>query len=398
MGRFTTTKSVCIATSGDGLSTPVQLDSCRLAAIKMPGTWATAALTFRGRSRPPDPLTQVVPTGTVAGLAVDANAYDIQMTSAVTLQVRGGPPATPAKVDPIDISALISAAATISTSRVGVLWVFQNEAGTADVDPDITTSAYTSAVEALSQYAKPTRTLPPSADMVPIGAVLVTEGGSGAFTWGTGSITDETETYYDFFGVPEVLIRAASLALDAGAATFTYGAVTVRLGTGTRVAATGKANVAITGTDIAAGAVGAWLIYVLADDTEYALQYGYAYPTLADARAAVASRTTNPMLPCIGAMYVVNGAVGAFDPGVTFLDAADVATTFETFGPTYVDLYDDSGTETSVSATADRMIVLSSDLKEQMQGPMWLQVRSGSSATPVNQTTSPSLDLMLESS
>ena len=392
----TVVKTVRVATSGDGLSTPVRLQGYRVAAIKVPGGWLTANLTFRGRSQPPDPLTQVVPTGTTAGLAVDANAYDIQMTNAVTLQVNGAPGVTPAKVDPIDISALISAAATVGTGKYGVLWVFQNEAGTADVDTDVTTAAHTSQIMALAQYSKPTRTLPPSTGMVPIGAVHVLEGGSGAFTWGTGSITDETETYYNFFGLPEMLVRVASLALDAGAATFTYGAGTIRLGTGVRVALSGKANVTIAGTDIAAGGVGAWLLYALADDVEYALQFGYAYPTLADAKAAVANHVKNPMLALFGAMYVVNGTAVVFDPGTTFLDATDIATTFETFGPTYENIHDDAGTELSVTVAADRLTVLSADLKENLTGPLYLQVRSGTSGTPVDQTQSPDLDLMLE--
>jgi hypothetical protein len=396
MGSNTSTKTIRIATSGDGLSTPFKLDGHRLAAIKTPGSWLAANITFRGRSTPPDALTQVVPTGTTAGLAPDVNPEDIQMANAVTLEVNGAPSVTPTKVDPIDISALISAAATIGTSKYGALWVFQNEAGTADVDTDVTTSAHTSQIMALAQYSKPTRTLPPSAGMVPIGAVHVLEGGSGAFTWGTDSIAVETETYYNFFGLPEMLVRVASLALDAGAATFTYGAGTIRLGTGVRVALSGKANVTIAGTDIAAGAVGAWLLYALADDVEYALQFGYAYPTLADAKAAVANHVKNPLLALFGAMYVVNGSAAVFDPGTTFLDATDIATTFETYGPTYTNLYEDAGNEVSVTAAADRLIILSVDAKEELQGPMYLQLRSGTSGTPVDQSGSPTVEVMLE--
>ena len=393
-----TKRTVRIATGGDGLSDIIRVEDHRVAAIKVGGTWATANITFRGSTEPPEAFTGVVPTGTVAGLAVDANANDIQMTNAVTLQVNGGTYATPVKVDPIDISTLISAAATINTSKHGVLWVFQSTAGTVDVDTDVTTADYATAIEAFAQYAKPTRTLPPSSGMVPIGAVRVTEGGSGAFTWGTDSITAETEAYFDFFGTPEVLVRAASLALDAGAATFTYGATTIRLGTGVRVAMSGKANVAITGTDVAAGKVGAWLIYGLADDVEYALQLGYDYPSLASAQGAVASHTKNPYLALIGAMYVQNiHAASAFDPGTTFLDASGLAsTTFVTYGPRLSNIYIDEGTELSVTAAADRLILLAGDTKENLVGPVYLQLRSGTSGTPVDQTGSPTVDVMLE--
>src|SRR3990167_8329699 len=233
-------KVVRIPTGDCGLSEPIEVRGYRLAAIQMPSVWAAAAITFRGSASAPSPVTQVVPTGTAAGLAVDANAYDIQMTNAVTLQRRRSF-YSPAKVDPIDISALLPAAATVDQNDFGVLWVFQKVTGSSEtgdivVNQDKTAAGYTSAIEAIAQYSKPTRTLPPSDVYVPIGAVQVNEGGSGSFTWGTDSITAETETYYSLAGLPEVLIRAASLALDAGAATFTYGAATVRLGTGTGVA------------------------------------------------------------------------------------------------------------------------------------------------------------------
>jgi hypothetical protein len=236
----------------------------------------------------------------------------------------------------------------------------------------------------------------PSSFYVPIGAVHVNEGGSGAFAWGPDSIAAETGAYHNFVGLPEVLVRAASLALDAGAATFTYGAVTVRLGTGLRVVATGKVNVAITGSDVADGAVGAWLLYVLADDSEYALQLGEGYASLAAAQAAVASHARNPMLPTFGAMYVQNASGAPFVPGTTFLDATDITTTFETFGPRLPNLYDDADVEVTVQAAADRLITLSGETKELLTRCAVLQLRSGTSATPVDQTANPDLEVMLE--
>lgn len=395
-----TRKVVRIPTGGCGLSEAFDVRGYRVASIRVPGSWTVANITFRGRPSSPDRLNQVVPNGTTAGLSVDAAPADIEMDNAVTLQ-SGRAYYTPALVDPIDISALLSAAATIDINDFGVLWVFQlpngsSETGDVDVEVDKTTADHTSAIMALAQYSRPARTLPPTRFYIPIGAVLVNEGGSGAFTWGTDSITAETETYYSFAGLPEVLVRAATLALDAGAATFTYGAATVRLGTGVRVAATGKAGVTIAGSNVATGAVGAWLIYVLADDVEYALQLGEAYPNLASAQGAVANHIANPLLPVIGAMYVVNTSGAAFIPGTTFLDAAGIATTFVTYGPRYTNIFDDAGTELTVTAAADREIILSGDTKEDLTGLASLQLRSGTSGTPVDQANSPDLELYLE--
>ena len=395
-----TRKVVRVPAGTTGLSEALDVRGYRPAAVQVPGGWLTANLTFRAGASQPPPLNQVLPNGTTAGLAVDANANDIQMTNAVTLQRRRSF-YTPAKVDPIDISRLLSAAATIDTGDHGVMWVFQQFTGSAEtgvvaVETDTATAGHTSAIMAMAQYAVSSRALPSVSDYVAIGAVHVNEGGSGAFTWGTDSITAETEAYYDFVGLPEVLVRAATLALDAGAPTFTYGAVTVRLGTGLRVVATGKANVTISGSNVAAGAVGAWLLYILADDVEYALQLGAAYPDLASAQAAVANHTQNPLLALFGAMYVVNGTVANFVPGTTNLNATDISTTFETFGPRFGNVYDSDGTEVTVSVTADQHVVLTGAEKEALTGFAALQVRSGTLATPVNQTGSPDLQVTLE--
>ena len=387
---------VKIPTGGTGLAEAVKVRGYKVTAIQMPTAWEAAGLTFRGSSVELPGRTQVVPNGVVAGLAVDANAEDIQMTNPVGIQVVGSAPiVTPAKVDPIVIDTLLAQASTITTSDHGILWVFQNVAGTVSVQVDKAAADHTSAIMAWAQYSKPALTLPPAFGAVPIGAVRVTEGGSGAFTWGTDSITGETEAYFDFSGLPEVLIRG-TISLDTSAATFTYGAVTIRLGTGARVAATGKVNVAITGSDVVAGSVGAWLIYVLADDVEYALQLGEAYPTLLDAQAAVANHVKNPMLTLIAAMYVVNGTGGAFVPGTTDLDATDIGTTFETFGPTHMNLQDDNGNELALTAAADEYLILDAGSKEALRGLQEIQVRSGTSGTPVDQTASPDLTLVLE--
>lgn len=394
---------VQIPAGGTGLSVPIRVAGYRVQSIQMPPVWAAAALTLRGRvlhfSRP----NQVVPNGVVAGLGVDANAFDIQMANAVTL-LQNQSEAYPAKVDPIDISAVISAAATIDVNDRGVLWVFQKitggaEAGIIAVDQDKTAADYTSDIAAWAQYSVASRTLPPDQAHVPIGAVLVNEGGSGPFTWGTGSITAEGEAYHDFTGVPEMLVPVATLALDGAAATFTYGASgVIRLGDGTRVTLSGKANVVIAGSNVATTKFGAWLFYALADDVEIAVQLGNSYESLADAQGALDTHVKNPMLALFGTLIVQNGTGGNFVPGTTNLDASDITATFEIMYPTHVNMHDDAGTELSITVAANRLVELGADLHENIAGAASLQFRSGTSSTPVDQTTSPTIQVVLEPS
>lgn len=272
------------------------------------------------------------PAGAGAGFTDSSSAENAKSANAITIRHKGMPFAVAVDTD-IDISALTGGGDTVAQSKAGIMWLFANTAGAFDAETDKAASAYDSLIEALAQYSVATNTLPPGTDDVPVGAVAVVEGGSGAFTWGTDSIATETETYYSFEGRPGVLVAAASFAADSSAATFTYGAVTVRLGTGTKVAATGKANVTISGSNVADGAVGAWLVYVLADDVEIAVQLGAAYATLAAAQAAVLAHNPNPLLPLIGVIYVENGSGATFVPGTTNLDATGVTTTCTTIGP-----------------------------------------------------------------
>lgn len=56
------------------------------------------------------------------------------------------------------------------------------------------------------------------------------------------------------------------------------------------------------------------------------------------------------------------------------------------------DLYDGSGVEVSLSAAAGRFIQVD---EERFAGIRWLKIRSGTSATPVNQTAERTLRLVL---
>lgn len=275
-------------------------------------------------------------TLTGAGVSSDANAQDIETDNAIHIRVNGFDVAF-AAVAAFDISvsgsvATVPGAATISTSKCGAGWVFAHPDGTLDVQTDVTTATHASAIIALSQYANPstaTRLLPPTGLHVPIGVVQVTEGGSGAWTWGTDSIAGETETFYDLVCIPGVLSAPATFAKDDGAATFNYGAAKIVLGSGVYVALTGKTSgVTISGTAVANNGVGAWLFYALADDTEYAFQLGYGYASLAAAQTAVRNHTRNPLMPVLGVIYVVNNSGSDFTPGTTTFDAAGISATF----------------------------------------------------------------------
>lgn len=273
----------------------------------------------------------VLPNQTAAGLSVDANAQDVETDNTVFVKFDSGMVYSVAATAAIDISALTAAGDTVAINKYGALWVFVNAAGTVDVETSVATETSTSAIAALASYATSTNTLPPLATQVPIGVVYFLADG-GAHTWGTTSITSQTETYVDFLGLPGVESAAASLALDAAAATFTYGATVVRLGSGVRIAATGKANATITGSVVAHGDVGAWLLYILADDVEYAQQLGEDYATLAAAQEAVRDHNPNPYLAHYGTLYVENESGLDFTPGTTNLDATGITATFVTIG------------------------------------------------------------------
>ena len=104
------------------------------------------------------------------------------------------------------------------------------------------------------------------------------------------------------------------------------------LGSGTRVVATGKANVAFEGTTVVAvGKTGAYLLYVLADDVEVLKTQGSAHADLQTAKDAVRDMAPNPLLPLIGVLYVT-ATLNAFTPGTTALDLNGIDTEFVKVG------------------------------------------------------------------
>jgi hypothetical protein len=272
-----------------------------------------------------------------AGLSVDANPEDVETDNAITIRYQGTEYDIAAQAA-IDISTKTGGGNTIATSRADAIWVFANPAGLVDAQSSIAAQALTTtALGGLARYSVAALALPPTAvgaAMVPIGVVSVLEGGSGTFTIGTDSITTETEVYYSFKGRPAIVTPAASFAATGGAtATFAYGAGICRLGTGTVVSYTGKTGVAFDAdnkTSVTTGLTGAWLLYVLADDSEIATQIGGAgYSSLAAARAAVRAHNPNPLLPVIGAIYVTNASGADFVPATTNLNVAGLTSTFD---------------------------------------------------------------------
>lgn len=62
-------------------------------------------------------------------------------------------------------------------------------------------------------------------------------------------------------------------------------------------------------------------------------------------------------------------------------------------GGTFLDVYDDAGTEASISAAASRYITLYPD---QFAGVRFIKIRSGTTGTPVNQAAARSLVLDIQ--
>ena len=268
------------------------------------------------------------------GMAVDGgSALDVQFDNAIYYQILGQ---TYFKdVDAaVDISTECAGTGdTVSAGLHGAMWMFVAADGSVDGENDKAAADYASAVLALAQYSIATNTLP-VADHVPVGVIQVLESAGGGFTWGDDSITAETPTYYSFEGLPGIESAIASFALDAAAATVTYGAAVIVLGTGTRVTLTGKAALAFTGTTVVAvGKTGAYLLYALADDTEVLVTATSTANDLQAAKDVVRDLAPNPLMPLLGVIYVT-ARLNAFTPGTTNLDLNGVDTEFVTYGVT----------------------------------------------------------------
>ncbi len=265
---------------------------------------------------------------TGCAIAIDASAEDVQFDNAFFYQINGQKyyKAVDAAVD---ISAeCVANTDTVTAAGDGAFWMFVNTAGTVDGESNQATQNFDSPIEALAQYAIATNTLPPGSDDVCVGCIQILESAGGGFTFGPDSISAETQTFYSFEGLPGIESQLASFALDAAAATFTYGAADILLGTGVRVVLSGKANVVFdTTAAISVGNTGAYILYALADDTEYIIALGSAYSSLQVAKDAVRDHNRNPLMPVLGVIYITT-RLNAFTPATTNLDAVGVETEF----------------------------------------------------------------------
>ncbi len=267
-----------------------------------------------------------------AVLARDGNVYDIQSTVVVPCNHAG------AIVDHIpdaiaDVSVLLGTGKAITNAKSGVLWVY-NRAGGADLILAVSSAAEANATD-IAALAQPIPA-PPAVGDVPLGCVMVTAsatwewGSTGAGRLGTDSSVD---TFYDFLNPPTVLVEMASFALDASAATFTYGAANAVLGDGTQLVISGEANHVFPAGEldtIADNAVGAWVLYCLADNDAIPVQIGNAYEGLRAAKIAVENLRPNPLLVKLGEIYVTNASGAVFTPATTNLDATGITVEFVT--------------------------------------------------------------------
>jgi hypothetical protein len=273
-------------------------------------------------------------SSTTPGFSIDGSPEDVETDSTIVFRHQGQVYSASA-VAALDISAAATCAADVITDHYyGAFWAFMSTAGGLDLeDAAGTPQAHASAVIALSQWAVATNPLPPTAGAhaVCIGALTVAPTAAD-HTMGTTTLAT-VGTFYDLIRRPSVEVAAASFALVAASATYVYGATTFVLGSGTRVAASGKTGCALTGTSVANGAVGVWLVYGLADDVEYALQLGYAYATVQAAKDAIRDSSPNPLLALIGTIIIDNKSGAAYVPASTLLDKSGLSVTFTKNGP-----------------------------------------------------------------
>lgn len=260
-----------------------------------------------------------------------SNAENVKMDNAFFFQFNGQKYYAALNSE-FDTSGSTANTDTVTASGDGAFWVFVNTAGGFDAESNQTAQNFASPVEALSQYSIPTNTLPPGTDDVCVGVIGITEAAGGGFIFGPDSISAETQIFHSFEGLPGIESEMATFALDAAAATFTYAAADVVLGSGVRVVLSGKANVTFnSSTQVARGAVGAYLLYALADDTEACVTQSSTHADLQTAKDAIRDMTPNPLLPLIGVIYVV-ARKQAFTPNTTLLDATGIDTTFQIVG------------------------------------------------------------------
>ena len=281
------------------------------------------------------PLDSVVNAEFVAsagcGLAKHANPEDLLTATVVVVSYQGALISVAADAAAV-VATILGTGKTIGVDQFGVIWVFGNK--TANIALAVPADAQTELTD-IAALAQNMPDVPTEGD-VPI-AVLMIEADSSAWEWGhidNGEIDldSDTATFFNLLNRPYLTSALASFALDAGAATFTYGAAVGVLGTGVALTITGKVNVAFPAgqvTAIVSGKTGAFILYALADDDEIPVQIGAAFDTIAAAKLAVDDLNPNPLLVELGRIYIENESGADFVPGTTDLDVTGITVTFE---------------------------------------------------------------------
>jgi hypothetical protein len=280
-------------------------------------------------------MTATATAGTHAGLDIDdVNPENVETNGIVYVRYNGCVVQIPAD-DELDTSLTCTGSSTIGQSKKGALWIFADAESSAvctcEASHPGAASAETTAVGALrwldaNHYQR-------NPGEIPIAVVTVTEGGSGPFTWGAHSISDETEAFIDLECNPGVVNDIAGLIVTAGASTtWAHGAGGIVLGDGTYVAMTAQTAqpVASNKAAIATGKSGALLFYCLSDGGSEALQISTADATHAAALATACAQVGNPYLACIGYLIVDNASGANFTPGTTAWNTTGVTTTVYT--------------------------------------------------------------------
>ncbi len=281
-------------------------------------------------------IVQSAVPGAGVGLAIHGGSLEDMLTAnIITISVNGAE--IPIAVDTqVNISDLTAFGDTIAQNKHGTLAVFAKSDGTFDVESIKEVADYTTLLDSLASYchsAVITAYLV-AQEAVCVGFVHVQEDNSAAFAWGTDSLGGETaNNYYDSGVKPSIITEIGSFAEVVSASTFSYGVGVVVLGDGTRIALTGEsAIVSEVGTLISDGAVGAWVVYALANDTVIAKQLGAAYGNVATANAAVRDMLPHPYLPIIGWFTVDNGSGIDWTMGTENFDDSGVDAVFTIVG------------------------------------------------------------------
>jgi len=284
---------------------------------------------------------RIVP-GFPAGLDIDdGNAENVE-TNAITYVYYNGVVVAIAVDAELDTSVGVTASSDVDTNDKGALWIYADAEAptvcTCEASHPGATSGETTAVGALrwldaDHYQR-------NAGEVPIAVVTLTEGGSGAFTWGADSISAETEAFVDFVGSPGVVTEVADIIVTAGASstTWAHGAGAVVLGDGSFVALTAQTALPVNNaTAIANGAFGAFMLYVLSDGGAEALQIDADATTHDAALLECETEVGNPYLACIGYLIVENRSGSSFTPGTSDFNGSGITTTVYTLpaGPRY---------------------------------------------------------------